>query len=185
MERRLRLRIWLLSLVLPMVGPNGVLRMLLVSILRMGRMGWRCRRQRGRGLGKPRLFAYGRSLGESLHRELRRCDERRLSQYTNRQEHDRWEGLQHQYLHGEHLRIPRWRHLQPEHWYRRRRRSWICGQHLHRAGHGWARPAFLQHPPRTPHCSRGEKTTCQDRRPGGTVHTEKPAVSWQPTARAA
>src|SRR5207253_208847 len=60
-------------------------------------------------------------------------------------EHDRWQGLQHQYLHGEHLRIPRWRHLQPEHWYRRRRWSWICGQHLHRAGHGWARRVHLQH----------------------------------------
>ena len=58
MELRLRLRIRLLSLVLPVVGTDGLLRIRLVSILRLGSLGRGSGRQRLWHVGQYRLFAY-------------------------------------------------------------------------------------------------------------------------------
>ena len=72
MELRLRLRLWLLSLVLPVVGTDGILRIRLVSLLRMGSVGRSGRRQRLWRVGQHGVLAHRSRLGQSLHRQLRR-----------------------------------------------------------------------------------------------------------------
>src|SRR5215467_5197212 len=83
LEFRVRLRLCLLSRVLSLVGTDGILRVLLVPILRMGRLGWRCRCQRVRSLGQHRVLSYRRSLGKSIYRQLWCCNPGRVPQQPN------------------------------------------------------------------------------------------------------
>src|SRR4030095_3955623 len=145
MELWLRLWIWLLSLVLPVVGTDGLLRMLLVSILRMGRMGRSRSRECVRGVGQHGVFAHRSSVGKSLYRQLWSCDPWWVLQHADRPEHLRRTRLQHQHLHWQHGRLSRRSDVQPEYWNRGRWRRGICWQHLQWPGHGESRWLRLQH----------------------------------------
>src|SRR5215469_9326390 len=137
MEFRFWLRLHLLSLVLPVVGANGILRLRLVSILRMGRLGRCCCSKRVWSLGEHCVFSYRCCLGKSIYRKLWCGDSRRLSQCSDWQNYCRWTRVQHESLHWKHGRVSRCCLVQSEYWHRLWRRSWLCGQHLLRSRGCW------------------------------------------------
>src|SRR5690349_19826485 len=100
MELRVRLWICLLSLLLAVLGTDGLLRLWLVSIVWLGSVGRSSGGQRVRGVGEYGLLPHGRGMGKSIYRKLWCGDTRRLLQHSDRQEHSRRTGLQHEYLHG-------------------------------------------------------------------------------------